>query len=527
MPRNTNQRPQQGLPPSNIRRALTQAGNLQAQGRFEEAAAIYRRVVAAAPSLPQAHFALATAYEDLGALDQAAASFRVVLDLDPNSYAAWVNLGACQEDLGEMAAAEASFERAIALRPNMPEGWFNLAHVHAAGGEHARAISSLERAIALAPDRPQIHLNLGNSLWKLGRLEEAINSFRRAVELKFENADVYLGLAASLKVMGRIDEAIAALDRATILEPENPQLRFQRALVLLLDGQWDKGWAEYEWRWKDPTFPSPRRNYPVPLWDGGSLRGRRILLHWEQGFGDTIQFIRFAALVKARGATVLAELQPPLCRLFQHVDGIDEIIPSGSPLPPFDCHAPLMSLPRILGLRPANIPASDGYLRPDPARVRRWTTKLGPMSGLRVGICWQGAPAQVDNRFRSIPPAELGPLLALPGISWVSLQKGLSTDGLREIGLGDFADTAAVISNLDLVITVCTSVAHVAGALGKPTWVLVHAGPDWRWLRSGERSAWYSSVRLFRQKTLGAWGGVLREVIEALAAAVSSKSATL
>jgi tetratricopeptide (TPR) repeat protein len=502
---------------------MTMAANLQTQGRLEEAAEIIRRMTEAAPALPEVHFALATVYEDLRALDQAAASYRVVLRLDPDCFAAWVNLGACQEDLGELAAAETSFERAIALQPNMPDGWANLAHVHAARGEHPAAIATLERAIALAPDRGAFHSNLGNALWQVGRLNESVESFRRAIALRFKTADAYLGLAAALKIMGFVDEAIAALDHAVRLYPKSPSVHLQRALVLLLDGRWNEGWAEYEWRWKDPNFISPRRTYPAPIWNGEALEGKRILLHWEAGFGDTIQFARFAALVKARGAEkVLVELQRPLCRLLQDVEGIDAVVPSGASLPSFDCHAPLMSLPRLLGVQPTTIPHSDGYLQPDPALVESWAAKLGALNGLKVGICWQGSPTQADNRFRSIPPVELCALLALPGISWVSLQKDLSAEGLPKIGLDDFADTAAVISNLDLVVTVCTSVAHVAGAMGKPTWIVVHAGPDWRWLRSGERSSWYSSVRLFRQKNPGNWLGVLRDVADALSSRTAS-----
>jgi Flp pilus assembly protein TadD len=405
-----------------------------------------------------------------------------------------------------------------------------LGHARAGQDKHAEALAPFERAIALAPEIAEAHYSLGCSLWQLGRADEAFRHWQRASTLKRDDMNTEMNLAIALKVKGMVGQAITAFDRVLALAPDNPAAHMQRALALLLDGRWDEGWAEFEYRWQDPNFPSPRRDYGRPLWEGGPLDGRRILLHWEQGLGDTIQFIRFAHEVKSRGATVIAEVQPRLLRLLRCVAGVDELKASGEPLPAFDCHAPLMSLPRLLDVRPEAIPAPLGYLRAEPERVTFWRERLARLSRRRVGLCWQGRRRHPEDRFRSIPLGELGPLLACPNVSWLSLQQegdaavagldaanrvqsfGAEMDEERDA----FIDTAAIVANLDLVITVDTAIAHLAAALGVPTWLLLHAGPDWRWLKAGERTPWYPTMRFFRQSKLGDWPPVVRAVAEAL-----------
>lgn len=521
--------------------ALGLLRHFQESGRQADAMRLAGRLAIEAPGSPDVQFALATVAEDGGDLRRAVTHYERAVALKPGYFEAWINLGACQEELGDFAGAEAALRNAIALDRRSAIAHYNLALALSGLGRFEEAVAALEETVRLDPSLAEAHYNLGNALWRAGRASAAAESYKRAIALQPNHVMATASLGAALKALGRIEESLAAFDCAVKLAPDEPRARKGRAMSLLLLGRFPEGWSEFEWRWRLGDFSSPQRNYPTPPWDGGPLAGKRILLHWEQGLGDTIQFIRYAALAKRLGATVIAEVQPKLRRLLAGVEGIDTLVATGDELPPFDCHAPLMSLPRLLGTTLENIPAPLGYLKAEPTLAEKWRQRLATMPRPWVGLAWRGERRHTEDQFRSMPIEALAPLVEGHVASFVSLQQASEDDKIARAGLASrirsfaaemdqgpdaFIDTAAVIANLDLVITVDTSIAHLAAALGRPTWILLHAGPDWRWLKEGSRSPWYPSVRLFRQRALGDWDGVAREVRAAFSSTFAAAPGT-
>jgi tetratricopeptide (TPR) repeat protein/glycosyltransferase involved in cell wall biosynthesis len=394
-----------------------------------------------------------------------------------------------------------------------------------------QAIAYYERVLAIAPYFAEAHANFSATLREQGHFTEAIAHCQQALALNpnFSNAHISLGLI--YRQQGQVDQAIAAYNRALEANPDDIETHWNRALAWLLAGDFQQGFAEYEWRWRRPhRQPRP---FAQPLWDGSDLQGQTILLHAEQGFGDTIQFIRYAALVEERGGQVIVECQAPLLQLLSTVAGIDQLVAQETPLPAFDVHTPLLSLPRLFGTTVDTVPASVPYLFP-PAQS---TVKLtAPASHLKVGLVWSGSRTNQNNHHRSCAPHYFQPLLLMPGVRFYSLQKDTSVAELAQLRadgaivedlsqqLQDFADTAAAIAELDLVITVDTSVAHLAGAMGKPVWVLLTFAPDWRWMIEREDSPWYPTMRLFRQQQSGDWAAVITRVQEALQTLVATSS---
>jgi tetratricopeptide (TPR) repeat protein/glycosyltransferase involved in cell wall biosynthesis len=386
----------------------------------------------------------------------------------------------------------------------------------------AESRAYLTRVLTLEPNFAEAHTNLASTLREQGDFTAAINHAQIAIALNPSFANGYASLGLIYRQQGNLEQAIASYNQALALNPNDVETHWNRALVWLLAGDFRQGFAEYEWRWQRPhRRPRP---FSQPLWDGGDLHGRRILLHAEQGFGDTIQFIRYVALVAERGGQVIVECQEPLLRLLQTMTGIDQLVARDSALPEFDVHASLMSLPGIVGTTLATVPATVPYLTP-PDSDLRLTAAIGT---LKVGLVWSGSRTNQNNHHRACPPHELRPLLAVPGISYYCLQKEKSatewaelTEGGAEVQdlsplLSDFAETAAAIAQLDLVITVDTAVAHLAGALGKPVWLLLTFAPDWRWMLHRQDSPWYPTMRLFRQSTPGDWAGVIQRVVTTL-----------
>jgi hypothetical protein len=336
------------------------------------------------------------------------------------------------------------------------------------------------------------------------------------------------GKGMALVALGRIEEAIDIYKRAASLHPNNPMTHGNLAFAELVVGNFRDGFANYEWRRKDGPIGRRQRTYPQPEWQGEDLAGKTILLHPEQGLGDVVQFARFVPILAAKGARVVLETPPALTTLMRTLPANQTIVSSGEPLPPFDTHAPLLSVAHRLGLTLDAIPADIPYLGADEAKRIAWRTKLAPLAGPRVGVCWSGHRIHRNDHARSIPLDTFATLLNVPGVSFVSLQREVrDTDAAQLKALPqladwmsdvqDFADTAALIAELDLVVTVDTSVAHVAAALGKPVWIMITSAPDWRWLMKRDDSPWYPTVRLFRQPTLGDWPTVIRTVRESLA----------
>ena len=529
-------------------------------GRAEEATALYRRVVDAAPDAPasaDAYDGLAAVLQDAGQIPDAVAASLRAIELRADADDAY-RLGFTLEQMGRMADADRAYAVAADLRPAFAEaqaklGQYllrqdkpadaarryalaadagpavaeihcNLAHARRLAGDEDGALKSVRRAIDLKPDLAAAHNVLGGILKDRRRPSEALLSFRRALEINPEYAEAVNNYANVLESIGRVAEAAGGYERAVALAPNEPRFHENLGLNRLLRGDLPGGWPEADWRRRDRRNPASRP-FPQPLWDGRPLSGQTILLTAEQGLGDSIHFLRYAPMVAARGGRVVVECQAPLVALARTVAGVADVVAQGDPLPPFACHCPLMTLPLVFGTTLASVPAAAAYLGVDAGRATAWADRLPKADGRRVGLVWAGNPKHANDATRSIKPARLAPLAKVPGVTWVSLQKTPTAAPppaeLKLVDLtadlADFADTAALIQQLDLVIAADTSVAHLAAALGKPTWVMISAVPDWRWLLGRADSPWYPSVRLFRQATPGDWAGVAADVAAALA----------
>lgn len=384
-------------------------------------------------------------------------------------------------------------------------------------GRLEQALALYDAALLRCPDSPLLWNNRGNSLLELARFKDAAQSYRQALQLMPGLYDAQVALATCLQALGQIYEALAETETVLTRSPGHAEAHWNRALLLLLTGRYTEGWQEYEWRWKKRRFTSPQQQFRQPLWHGEAADNRTILIHAEQGFGDTIQFCRYLPLLSDRGFNVLFACHPPLVRLMTTLNSPITVIALNQQLPHFDCHLPLLSLPLLFNTTPNNIPARTAYLTSPPERLPFWQSLLPATDHLRVGLCWAGK--KYPDPLRSCPAQLLEPLTTIQGIELFSLQTE-STDNDKPPRLydltmliQDFGDTAALISQLDLVITIDTAVAHLAGALGKNTWLLLPFAADWRWGIGGESSDWYSSIRIFRQKSRGDWQGVVDELL--------------
>jgi hypothetical protein len=430
--------------------------------------------------------------------------------------------------------ATAACRRAIQIDPNYADGYFNLGLALHAKGQWDESIAAIREALRLKPDNAEAYYNLGNSLHDADRLDDAIAAYQRALELKPDYPEAHNNLGIALRDSGRLEDANTAYREALKIRNDNPPVHWNLALNYLLQGNFKEGWEEHEWRWRCKGFPSPRREFRQPMWDGRDLNGQKIFLHAEQGFGDTIQFVRYAPIVAERGGQVVLQCQAELFRLLKSNPQFGQIISADEIVPEFDFHCPLLSLPRAFGTEIHSIPAATPYLGVDPVLAETWEKRLLSASGgFRVGIVWAGRPTHKRDRQRSIALLKFLPLAAVAGVKFFSLQKGVASEQIKTPGdtmhlidltadLHDFADTAALISRLDLVIGVDTAVVHLAGAMGKPVWLLLPSVPDWRWLMNREDSSWYPTMRLFRQTSPGDWEGVFCRVAESLSMAVSA-----
>jgi tetratricopeptide (TPR) repeat protein len=553
--------------------ALEAALKFQQAGRLAEAESAYRQILAKVPDNAPALHMLGVVCFQLRR-PEAESLIRRALELQPNYPSAWNNLGHALEGQGQINAALECYQEAVKLRPNYPEAIYNIGHILHDQGQFIPAIEYYDKAISLRPDYYVALNNIGNALSEVGQLERSLAAIRQAVAVQPQIAEGYNNLASILEKVGRLDDAIESARHAVSLRPDlGPAIcnlanlfylhgdldaalaTYQKALVaaptfadihsnfgmaLLASGDTDRGWQEYEWRLKTSDYlRRHKKQFASPVWDGAEISGQTILLHAEQGIGDTIMFARFAPDVAARGGRVILEVQPELLRLFQKFPGVAQVIPGGPNMaqppspPPFDLHVPLMSLPLALGLTKFGTGSlQPPYLEPDPILLADWQERLSSdPRRLKVGLTWAGGSYHKRDRQRSIPLTALAPL-ANPNIQFLSLQLGQGADqiadrshGLRitdhTMHLTDFADTAAAIAAMDLVITVDTAVAHLAGAMGKETYLLLDYAPDFRWLRNRDDTAWYPSLKLFRQSFPGDWYDPIERV-----AAELSKLAT-
>lgn len=551
------------MPPPDIGTAFGLALSLHRAGRLVEAEAAYGRVLALDPGHAESWhqlgmIALAAGRDDLAIdligralainpgeawyhcnlggllhrrhrLDEAALSLRRAIILDPRSAEAHNNLGSVRHEQGGLDEALACFQQALEVEPGYVEAWTNRGIVLKDLGRLDEAAESFGRALALRPDHPEAHNGLANVVKEWGRLDEALAGYGRALGLRPGYVEAMTNLGTVLKELGRMDEALACYARALELAPDYPEVHWNRAFALLSDGRYREGWEEYEWRWRrSPAGRMPHPAYPQPNWTGEPGQGRTILLWSEQGFGDGLHFIRFAPLVARRGWTVVVQTVPALRRLFQTMPGI-EVVGTDEALPPFDVQCSLLSLPRVLGVTGTSIPAEIPYLHPQPELNAAWRQRLAGWRGLKLGVAWRGNPGHHRDRHRSVGPDWFGSILDMDGIDVVSLHPDGRPDEFAALGcrgqfldpsreLGDYADTAALIAALDLVISVDSSVCHLAGALGVPVWTLLDYAPDWRWLRGRGDTPWYPTMRLLRQPAPGDWHAVAREARGLLAA---------
>jgi tetratricopeptide (TPR) repeat protein len=516
-------------------------GNLlQSQERTSEAVGSFRQATELEPRQPEGFFNLGNALLKLEQWGEAEAAYRKCLALRPDHLEALVNLGFVLSDQQKYEEAEASYRKALAIKQDVPEIHQNLGNVLRDRGRLDEAVDCYHRALALRPDYAKAHVNLGVAL--LGRCEPeaAVWHLKRGVELQPDFAEAYNSLAAAASVLRKHDEAQAHYARAIELKPDLADAHWNRSLLWLLIGDFERGWQAYEWRWRCPrNLPKPPFNEPV--WDGSTPNGRTILLYSEQGLGDTIHFVRYAAIVKALGGRVIVQCQRPLLPLLKSCPGIDQLVAEGESARQFDVQAGLMSLPMILGTRAHNIPGKVPYLAADPALIEHWQWQLAAVRDFRIGIAWQGSPRHPWDRHRSVRLEHFAPLAQLPGVRLISLQKQAgaedeksaksksATNGRAEAPFemisfgslldkmaGPFMDTAAIITNLDLVVAVDTSVAHLAGALAAPTWLALNYSADWRWMLDRDDSPWYPTMRLFRQQRPGDWAGVFQRIAQEL-----------
>jgi Flp pilus assembly protein TadD len=491
--------------------------------RYDEALATLDRAIALNPEFPHALFNRGNALSGLKRYADALVSYDKAIALSPGFQEALYNRGNALKELDRYADALESFERALAVNPGDCEAHNSRGCVLQGLQRDEEALQSFDRALALKPDYVEALYNRGNVLKDLWRCEEALQSYDRALAFKPDHIEALVNRGNVLQDLGRFDEALASYARALALEPDYAAAHWNESLCRLRTGDFEMGWRKYEWGWETGERGRAKRDFPQPLWLGGQpLNGKAILLHAEQGLGDTLQFCRYAPLVAKKGAKVLLEVPPSLKTLLKHMDGVHGVLATGETLPAFDYHCPLLSLPLAFHTVLQTIPAPGKYIYGDEVSVAAWQNRLGKKVGPRIGLVWSGNAGQRNDRNRAIPLADFVTLLA-PGLEYISLQKEVRPadksllDVRKDIAhfggdLRDFADTAALIELVDLVITIDTSAAHLAGAMGKTVWILISSNADFRWLLDRDDSPWYPSARLFRQPALGDWNSVLTKV---------------
>jgi tetratricopeptide (TPR) repeat protein len=504
---------------------------LQAE-QYDLAEEFIRRAISIKGDWPQACYHLGLVLQGKEQFDQAIAAHRRATALDPGLAAAHYNLGFSLQAAGYRDKAIAAYERVIALNADDPYARANLAIALQGAGRLDEAIATLRHAVKVKPDFADAFSHLGKTLRENEMLDEAIAAFRQAVNLGPRDPSAMADLAGALLEAGQIGEAIAVQRQAVALKPDDPDTHCAYALLLLLNGDFAAGWPEFEWRWRRKTLPWPRRTLRQPLWDGSDLAGRTIYLHAEKSFGDTLQFVRYLPFIQRMGAKVIVECQPALRRLLAANLTADRWLVPGEPLPACDVVCPLLSLPLALGM-PGPISGDHPYLRVASEWSLSGQQRMPQTSRLlKVGLAWAGSPSEINDRKRSIPLSLLVPLAQVTGVLYFSLQKGQAaaqahepTAAVEMLDFGhaitDFADTAALIDQLDLVICVDTAVAHLAGALGKPVWTLLPFVPDWRWGLHGETTPWYPGMRLLRQTRRGDWSEPIRRVTDELSRLVA------
>jgi tetratricopeptide (TPR) repeat protein len=507
--------------------AWSNRGNaLQGLGRLEDAVASCNKAVVLKPSHAQAHHNRGNALYGLGRFAEALASYDAAIALKADYAQAWYNRGKTLGELKRADAALASYDRAIALKPDYAQAWDNRGNLLNDAERFDDALASYDRAIAAKPDYAEAWSNRGLALQYLYRLEEALASHDKAIALKPDYAEGHCNRGSVLNCFNRPAEALASFNQAIALKPDFAQAYFNRAITELSTGDMENGWQDFEWRRKIVEM-SGDRVFPRPLLTSlADIQGKTILVHYEHGFGDALQFYRYLELLHQRGAKILFHVQKKLQRLLTPRDNFITFVELDDPSLGYDYHVPMMSLPLAFGTTLATLPAKIPYIAADDALVDKWRARLGG-GGFKIGICWSGSLTHIKgHNGRIFPLTNLEPLAKLPGVRLVSLQKGdgegdlntlpagMSVESFNDLDAGGdaFVDTAAIMRCMDLVITNDTSVSHLAGALGARAWVALQFAPDWRWLRDRADSPWYPTLRLFRQKRDDDWSDVFQDM---------------
>lgn len=512
--------------PDNSEAWYKQGNVFKGLDRPADALASYQRAIDLTPNYTAAHCNRSVVLLALGRAQEALRGLERAIEIDPHDAIAHYNLGVTAQALGRMDAALAAYDNAIGLNPHYAEAHFSRGNALARLERWEEALASYDRALLLEPHNVAAHLHRGNVLRALQRWDEALESYDRAIALTPDQADGHFNRGVLLEQLKRFPAALASFDRAVAINPQFAPAQYNRALLLLASGDFVGGLMNYEWRWKnrDTSFDPATHHGSAPLWSGRELlENKSILVFSEQGLGDTLQFCRYIKLLAERGATVIFEVQPPLAGLLAHVAGASAVIARGDVVPRCDYKCALLSLPLAFDTRVETIPAQPKYLRVEAARTARWQHRLGPRTRPRIGLVWSGNAQMPNDHQRSMPLSTL--VAHLPRrYDYFCLQKDIRAQDRATLDANpfivdhapDFMDTAALCECMDIVVSVCTSVAHLAGALGRPLWILLAYNADWRWLEERADSPWYPSARLYRQKTIGDWAGVAARVGEDL-----------
>ena len=500
---------------------------------YEEAIAFYKQALALNPTCAQIFFNLGQSLYHARKYPEALYAYKKTIQHKRDHYRAYVQIAKVMIDVKQSSDAIEPLKQALILEPNNPDARLLLARAYNDKNRHHDAIKIITEGLALEPTHVNMRFELGNLYNIVNRLEESLAIYEELDRQLPNNPSILYNIAFTHKKMGDLPKALPYYNRVLELDPNHNEALFSRGLAYLVIGDFEKGWHGYEWRYSRPSQGS-LRTYPQPRWDGSDLEGKTILIHAEQGLGDTFQFIRYAKLIKEKNGIVIAAVQKPLVTLLKNCKHIDQVISLDDTPPPFDVHSPLLSLPYVMKTRLDTVPCEIPYLYPNEDLVQEWRQKLAEDKNFKIGICWQGNDNYATPLLRttvaqkSVHLKELAPFCQIPGVSVYSLQKTTGTEQLQELpdGMriltfdgdfdqshGRFMDTAAVIKNLDLVITVDTSISHLASALGTPTWIMLPNPADWRWMIDRNDSPWYPNVtRLFKQPTPGDWQSMIQEV---------------
>jgi len=520
------------------------ANGLFTAEQYEEAIAFYKQAIALNPTYAQIFFNLGQALYHTKKYTEALYAYKKTVQHKNDHFRAYIQIGKVMIDVKQPNDAVEPIKKGLTLQPNNPDARLLLARIYNDKHLFDQAIDVVSEGLILDPNNINLTFELGNIYNLVNRLDESLAIYQELDRQLPNNPSILYNIAFTYKKLGYMDKALPYYNKVLELNPDHTEALFSRGLAYLVMGEFEKGWHGYEWRYNRPSQGS-LRTYPEPRWDGSDLQGKTILIHAEQGLGDTFQFIRYAKLIKEKNGIVIAAVQKPLVTLMKRCKYIDTVISIDETPPHFDVHSPMLSLPYALKTRLDTIPCEIPYLHADEKLTAEWKQKLAKDKNFKIGICWQGNDNYATPLLRatvaqkSVHPKEFAPICQLPGVSLYSLQKTTGTDQLKELpnGMhiitfdgdfdqsnGRFMDTAAVIKNLDLVITVDTSISHLSSGLGTPTWIMLPNPSDWRWMMDRNDSPWYPNVtRLFKQPTPGDWQSMIKEVAVELKKHIAGK----